>query len=409
MKRFKLFFSFIFLFFISVGVTKAEQCIQVPRCSNGEDTYVSRCFSVTPSTTIIFESSILENYYVKTSDIAVNPDSARVLDSFQIPVPEATGFRFEGWYYNGQKIYDTQEIIAEYEITQITGTTCYFDSDGNYAGDRTVGVPVETGFEDIYLSARWEPLELTINYVVPGEGETTRSYIDGDLMQKLPEPNADGYVSYAWYYDANFTQPVENEYIGALKFIPIYGDNYNGYGDIVTAYEPLTLYAKLAASCVGDSDFNLFYETNGGTEFNSEIINLSTSDQITEKLPTPTKTGYKFEGWYYDAELTNKVDTDLKVELKPGTEPDANACPMLKDVTLYAKWVADASQVPDGDDAYNGALDPGNGSENGSGLEDDDVPNTGAGASFVVLLVLAGLAIGMYLYVWKNDKIKRLI
>ena len=53
------------------------------------------------------------------------------------------------------------------------------------------------------------------------------------------------------------------------------------------------------------------------------------SEDVT--LPTPTKEGYAFTGWYEDKALTKKVNgTTYKVE--PDTTP--------LDVTLYAKWTA---------------------------------------------------------------------
>ena len=43
------------------------------------------------------------------------------------------------------------------------------------------------------------------------------------------------------------------------------------------------------------------------TEIESKTIELLIEEEITE-LPTPTKTGYDFDGWYTNKELTNKID-----------------------------------------------------------------------------------------------------
>ena len=46
-------------------------------------------------------------------------------------------------------------------------------------------------------------------------------------------------------------------------------------------------------------------ESNGGTLDKDHITRIL--DQEYGELPTPTKVGYTFEGWYSDAELTNKI------------------------------------------------------------------------------------------------------
>ena len=48
------------------------------------------------------------------------------------------------------------------------------------------------------------------------------------------------------------------------------------------------------------------------------------------KAPTPTRTGYNFEGWYADQNCSSPVSADTIVK---------------GDVTYYAKWVAQKVQV----------------------------------------------------------------
>jgi len=58
------------------------------------------------------------------------------------------------------------------------------------------------------------------------------------------------------------------------------------------------------------------------------------SEEIT--LPTPTKSGYIFDGWYEDKAFTKKVNgTTYEVE------PDTTAL----DITLYAKWTKEAPKT----------------------------------------------------------------
>ena len=77
--------------------------------------------------------------------------------------------------------------------------------------------------------------------------------------------------------------------------------------------------------------YTLKYETNGGASIKSESENAAWTKKWKE-LPTPTKSGYKFDGWYYDAKLTDEVEGNVKVDKTT--------------VTLYAKWIK-ASGVAD--------------------------------------------------------------
>lgn len=78
-----------------------------------------------------------------------------------------------------------------------------------------------------------------------------------------------------------------------------------------------------------DDDYTLKYVTNGGKVISSEAKSRSWVKDY-EDLPTPTRSGYRFEGWYYDTRLTDKVTDDVKVNKTV--------------VTLYARW--SSSETP---------------------------------------------------------------
>ena len=83
-------------------------------------------------------------------------------------------------------------------------------------------------------------------------------------------------------------------------------------------------------------DYTLNYETNGGKAIPSETKTSSWTKAYAD-LPMPTRTGYRFDGWFSDKDLKNAVTGDVKVN--------------QRSVTLYAGWTA--STVPDlfnGDD-----------------------------------------------------------
>ena len=53
----------------------------------------------------------------------------------------------------------------------------------------------------------------------------------------------------------------------------------------------------------------LHYESNGGIEYKDENYASGTTVKL-DKIPT--RTGYTFDGWYADEELTQKI-TDIKM------------------------------------------------------------------------------------------------
>lgn len=79
----------------------------------------------------------------------------------------------------------------------------------------------------------------------------------------------------------------------------------------------------------GATNYTLTYETNGGSEIDSEKYS---SGKVVKLTKVPTKDGYVFEGWYIDEELSESV-TEVK---------------MTKNTTVYAAWVEDNGTAGNG-------------------------------------------------------------
>ncbi len=74
--------------------------------------------------------------------------------------------------------------------------------------------------------------------------------------------------------------------------------------------------------------FIVIFITNGETSLSATIAE---EGKIISEPPTPSKTGFIFEGWYKEAGLINKWNFTTDV--------------VTSDTTLYAKWVAKAYRV----------------------------------------------------------------
>lgn len=67
------------------------------------------------------------------------------------------------------------------------------------------------------------------------------------------------------------------------------------------------------------SGYTISFNSNGGTA----VSDIEEATELPTPLPTPTKSGSVFVGWYYDSDFTNEA---LAGDL------------LTADVTLYAKW-----------------------------------------------------------------------
>lgn len=72
-------------------------------------------------------------------------------------------------------------------------------------------------------------------------------------------------------------------------------------------------------------EVEITFETNGGNKLENFKYTYEYGNLLT-KIPTPQKEGYKFNGWYLDNKLENKL-----IEMP---------IPYIKEnkITLYAKW-----------------------------------------------------------------------
>ena len=92
---------------------------------------------------------------------------------------------------------------------------------------------------------------------------------------------------------------------------------------IASLFLAFLLGCQLALPAFADGSYLIYFDTSGGTGV--PVIASTTSSGKLSQLPTPTMSGYTFEGWY-----TDELEGD-KITLN--TEFGA-------DTTIYAHWVA---------------------------------------------------------------------
>ena len=187
-----------------------------------------------------------------------------------LPTPTKSGYIFAGWY------------TAASGGTRVGG-----------AGDSY------TPSANITLHAQWgKPCTVTYNANGGSCGTASEKYTGNALT--LPTPTRDGYWFIGWYDAANGGNKIGDA-----------GAKYNPSGEI-------TLYAHWQEKV----EYTVTYNANGGTCGTAS----ATYQGTVLTLPTPTRTGYTFNGWYTAASGGTKIGA-----AGASYTPSAN-------ITLYAQW-----------------------------------------------------------------------
>ncbi len=77
--------------------------------------------------------------------------------------------------------------------------------------------------------------------------------------------------------------------------------------------------SNMSSTNIIKNQYKITFEENGG----NSVTDIIAIEETNINLPTPSRSGYTFEGWYYNEDLTNKCEISIM--------PKSN-------ITLYAKW-----------------------------------------------------------------------
>ena len=281
-------------------------------------------------------------------------------DQYNLGEPSRDGYTFKGWYDANSNVFATTGIYKKTEgITltahweAITYTISYNTNGGDdldestatYDSPYNLSTPTRTGYtfvkwqkdgedfvqgdtftftNNITLTAVWTPntynLILDYNYTNEPSNATRENFFTYDATYNITEVPGEnyptGYHFDGWYADEDCTQEFS------------LSGTYQTDGNT-------TLYAKWAPDKYG---LTLYYNYDGApnNEFytKSDYFTYDATYNITE-VPDEKDypTGYRFAGWYSDADCT---DGNLW-NSGSYTNPD--------DLVLYAKWTAQKYMV----------------------------------------------------------------
>lgn len=191
-----------------------------------------------------------------------------------LPTPTRQYYTFTGWYTDKEN----GSKVTENDIYKIDGNST--------------------------LYAHWAQNTYTITFIV-GDKTYIETAFEGEDVN-IPDTSKTGYTFKGWYTKAS----------GGTKI-----DDFQ--------YKTQTVYAQWQPNT-----YLLTFDANGGTvsPHNKEV----TYDSTYGTLPTPTRTGYTFIGWFFDNDKQLKNTDIVKI---------------TSDITVKAKWKANSYTI----NFYNGS------------------------------------------------------
>ena len=189
-------------------------------------------------------------------------------------------------YENTTQNKITQNVIITMSDGEVI--TDVFSFDGYWYGEYWEN----NGFNEIFY-VKPKSNGYSITFEENGGNTQTDLTSQSVLPNPLPVPIKNGYTFSGWCYDIN------------LENAAAPGDTLSGN---------VILYAKWILNT-----YSITFEENGG----STVTDLTEQTNLPSPLPTTTKSGYTFNGWYYESNFTTQAQASDTLS--------AN-------VTLYAKW-----------------------------------------------------------------------
>ncbi|MBQ4422948.1 MAG: InlB B-repeat-containing protein [Clostridia bacterium] len=204
-----------------------------------------------------------------------------------LPTPTRTGYSFDGWY------------------TAASG------------GSKVTSSTTVTATSNHTLYAHWTARTYTVTFDANGGtvSPSSKTVTYGSTYGDLPTPTRTGYTFKGWGW---------------------YAADVSGYvtsSSTVSTAKNHTLYAQWTPNT-----YTVYFNGNGGSV--STGSKTVTYGSTYGSLPTPTRTGYSFDGWYTSASGGNRVTSSTTVTA-------------TSNHTLYAHWTDEQRPIFDGTIEWN--------------------------------------------------------
>ena len=247
-------------------------------------------------------------------------------------VPTKTGYTFSGWYRDAQltNAYTFTTMGAEnltlyakwvaktntgykvkHYLQDLNNATSYtLNETDSLTG--TTGANVTPAVKN--YSGYTAPQTQTLSVLADGSLVISYYYTRNSYTVTFNANGGDGSTTNTLKFGAVITEPVVTKT----------GHTFTGWNNAIAQTMPasnLTYTATWAKK-----DFTVLFDSNGGTSVNSKVV---TFDSAYGALPTPTRTGFTFEGWYVSETGDNGMGTQITA---------VSIVALTNSQTLYAKW-----------------------------------------------------------------------
>ena len=211
-------------------------------------------------------------------------------------------------------IYGTAQNLTANGFTKtgytFTGWNKKADGSGTaYANKASVNNLTSTAGETVNLYAQWKANTYTVTF--NGNGATSGTMNDQTHTYDTPLALTENAYKKTGYTFAGWATSAD----GSVK----YSNEESVKNLTATKDGTVTLYAKWIANT-----YTATFNSNGGGTPSASTIKKDYNSELGT-LPTVSRTGYTFNGWYTEKSGGNKISTTTK---------------LTADVTYYAQWTA---------------------------------------------------------------------
>lgn len=218
----------------------------------------------------------------------------------KLPIPTKAGYVFQGWQYNGAYVTELTPVTTQSNHTLTAVWTV--------AGPEFLLID----YGNKYGKNSWS---------LDNQNVGVLGLTSARLGAWLPEPVKSGYTFKGWSRTENVQG--NGDYTDTSRLVT--------KDTVMNMTEQHTLHAGW-----NENTYTLSFDSNGGTSCGNMSITYDRSYGYTSSLPTPTKSGYTFAGWWTSELDNNGIGTQIENNTRVQT---------VANQTLYAKWTQNAVNI----------------------------------------------------------------
>ena len=250
---------------------------------------------------IILSSSNQYKFKMWTDDIVL--EARFKLDSYKLEISSnntdyghiainPTSQSLYQYIESDERIFDctTKVSISAYSTTESVRFLGWYDENNSLVNTSGIYSFVMPNY-DFKLEAKWDYFRITYNLNGGINSASNKEHYSLNNVPTLHNPTKNGYTFKGWKYKGNYITNIDSNWLTDITLDAVWQAN----------------------------SYSITYNLNGGTNSSNNPSTYTVEDNIT--LPSPTKKGYIFEGWYKDSTFKNKINS-----IQKGNTGDISLC-----------------------------------------------------------------------------------